>query len=133
MLPVADGGDGTVAAALSAGFDEVIVEAVGPTGEQVRASYAMDGDRAVVELAAVVGLGMLPDGGLDPLGSSTYGWGWSSPTRSGGARLRSCLAWAVVLPRRRCRHGASSRRAAVERTWSRPATRRWPPGAPGTP
>ncbi len=75
MLPVADGGDGTVAAALSAGFDEVIVDAVGPTGEQVRASYAMDGDRAVVELAAVVGLGMLPGGRLDPLGSSTYGLG----------------------------------------------------------
>ena len=55
MLPVADGGDGTVAAALSAGFDEVIVDALGPTGEQVRASYAMDGDTAVVELAAVVG------------------------------------------------------------------------------
>ena len=54
-LPVADGGDGTVAAALSAGFDEVIVDALGPTGEQVRASYAMDGDKAVIELAALVG------------------------------------------------------------------------------
>jgi glycerate 2-kinase len=75
MLPVADGGDGTVAAALSAGFDEVIVDALGPTGEQVRAPYALRGDRAVVELAAVVGLGMLPDGRLDPLGSSTYGLG----------------------------------------------------------
>ena len=75
MLPVADGGDGTVAAALSAGFDEVIVDAVGPTGDQVRAPYALRGDRAVVELAAVVGLGMLPDGRLDPLGSSTYGLG----------------------------------------------------------
>jgi glycerate 2-kinase len=75
MLPVADGGDGTVAAALSAGFDEVTVDALGPTGEQVRAPYALRGDRAVVELAAVVGLGMLPDGRLDPLGSSTYGLG----------------------------------------------------------
>jgi glycerate 2-kinase len=74
-LPVADGGDGTVAAALSAGFDKVIVDAVGPTGEPVEASYALDGDRAVVELAAVVGLSMLPGGQLDPLGSSTYGLG----------------------------------------------------------
>jgi glycerate 2-kinase len=74
-LPVADGGDGTVAAALSAGFDKIIVDAVGPTGEPVRAPYALSGDRAVVELAAVVGLSMLPGGRLDPLESSTYGLG----------------------------------------------------------
>ncbi len=75
MLPVADGGDGTVAAALSAGFDKITVDAVGPTGEPVQASYALDGDRALVELAAVVGLSMLPGGRLDPLGSHTYGLG----------------------------------------------------------
>jgi glycerate 2-kinase len=75
MLPVADGGDGTVAAALSAGFKKIMVDAVGPTGEPVQASYALDGDRAVVELAAVVGLSMLPDGRLNPLGASTYGLG----------------------------------------------------------
>jgi glycerate 2-kinase len=75
MLPVADGGDGTVAAALSAGFDKITVDAVGPTGEPVQASYALDGNRALVELAAVVGLSMLPGGNLDPLGSHTYGLG----------------------------------------------------------
>jgi glycerate kinase len=75
MLPVADGGDGTVAAALSAGFAKIIVDAVGPTGEPVQAPYALDGDRAVVELAAVVGLSMLPGGRLEPLRSSTYGFG----------------------------------------------------------
>jgi glycerate 2-kinase len=75
LLPVADGGDGTVAAALSAGYDKIIVDAVGPTGEPMRAPYALDGDRAVVELAGVVGLSMLPGGQLDPLGSSTYGLG----------------------------------------------------------
>jgi glycerate 2-kinase len=75
MLPVADGGDGTVAAALSAGFDKIIVDAVGPTGERMQAPYALDGDLAVVELAAVVGLSMLPGGRLDPMGASTYGLG----------------------------------------------------------
>jgi glycerate 2-kinase len=75
MLPVADGGDGTVAAALSAGFTKIIVDAVGPTGERVQAPYALDGDQAVVELAAVVGLSMLHGGRLDPVGSSTYGLG----------------------------------------------------------
>ena len=74
-LPVADGGDGTVAAALSAGFEEIIVDTVGPTGEPVQAAYALHGNRAVVELAAVVGLSMLPGGRLDPLTSSTYGLG----------------------------------------------------------
>jgi glycerate 2-kinase len=89
MLPVADGGDGTVAAALSAGFDAVIVDAVGPTGEQARASYAMDGDVAVVELAAVVGLGKLPDGRLNPLESSTYGLGLviADAVRRGAAQI----------------------------------------------
>jgi glycerate 2-kinase len=75
MLPVADGGDGTVAAALSAGFAKIIVDVVGPTGEPVQAPYALDGERAVVELAAVVGLSMLPGGRLEPLRSSTYGLG----------------------------------------------------------
>ena len=75
LLPVADGGDGTVAAALSAGYHKIIVDAVGPTGEPVLTPYALHGDRAVVELAAVVGLSMLPGGRLDPLRSSTYGLG----------------------------------------------------------
>jgi glycerate kinase len=75
LLPVADGGDGTVAAALSAGFDKIIVETVGPTGEPVRAPYALQGNQAVIELAAVVGLTMLPGGRLDPMKSSTYGLG----------------------------------------------------------
>ena len=89
MLPVADGGDGTVAVALSAGFDKIMVDAVGPTGEPVRAPYALNGDLAVVELAAVVGLSMLPGGRLDPLGSSTYGLGLviADAIRRGATRI----------------------------------------------
>lgn len=74
-IPVADGGDGTVAAAVAAGWDEVGVDAVGPTGRPVRAAYARWGPRVVVELAGVVGLDRLPGGRLDPLGASTYGLG----------------------------------------------------------
>lgn len=74
-VPVADGGDGTVAAALSAGFTRVEVETVGPTGLPVRTGYALDGRRAVVELADVVGLVRLPEGRFDALGSSTFGMG----------------------------------------------------------
>jgi glycerate kinase len=74
-LPVADGGDGTVAAALMAGYTEVRCPATGPTGEPSTASYARRDDRAVVELAAVVGLDLLPGGGLEPLRASTLGLG----------------------------------------------------------
>lgn len=74
-LPVADGGDGTVAAALGAGYARVDADAVGPTGDPVRTAYARDGSRAVVELADVVGLARLPRGRTDPLGASTYGLG----------------------------------------------------------
>ena len=74
-VPVADGGDGTVAAALSAGFTFVEVVTTGPTGLPVHTGYAMQGQRAVVELADVVGLARLPGRRLDPLGSSTFGLG----------------------------------------------------------
>jgi glycerate 2-kinase len=74
-LPVADGGDGTVAAALTAGYTAVDAPAEGPTGEPRTARYARLGDRAVVELAAVVGLDLLPGGRTDPLGASTFGLG----------------------------------------------------------
>jgi glycerate 2-kinase len=75
LVPVADGGDGTVAAAVSAGWTEVVVDAVGPTGEPVRVAYARQGERAVIELAEVVGLDRLPGRRLDPLGASTFGLG----------------------------------------------------------
>ncbi len=77
VMPVADGGDGTVQAALSAGYQPMHVPAVGPTGEPVVATYALDAGRgvAVVELAGVVGLDLLPAGTPDPLGASTYGLG----------------------------------------------------------
>lgn len=73
-VPVADGGDGTVAAALAAGYDEVPVAATGPTGSVVQTSYARCGDRAVVELADVSGLARLPDG-LAPLTATSRGTG----------------------------------------------------------
>lgn len=73
--PIADGGEGTVAAALAAGFRQVPVTATGPTGERVETCYARHGDTAVVELAAVSGFGRLPGGRLAPLTASTLGVG----------------------------------------------------------
>ena len=74
-VPVADGGDGTVDAAVAAGFDRVPVTASGPTGQPVTTSYARRGDLALVELATICGLERLPGRRLEPLTSSSYGVG----------------------------------------------------------
>jgi len=74
-LPVADGGDGTVDAAVAAGFARVRAGVSGPTGEPVTASYAVRGDVAVVELAEASGLRVLPSRRLRPLTASSRGTG----------------------------------------------------------
>jgi len=86
-LPVADGGDGTLTAALAAGFERVPVTAEGPVGEPVESALGMrardgggrartrSGGVAVVELADVDGLQRLPGGVLAPLEASTFGLG----------------------------------------------------------
>ena len=74
-IPVADGGEGTVDAAVAAGFERVPVTAAGPAGDPVRASYARRGEVAVVELAGVCGLARLPGGRPAPLTVSSFGAG----------------------------------------------------------
>ncbi|MFC8413898.1 glycerate kinase [Streptomyces coelicoflavus] len=74
-LPVADGGDGTVAAAVAAGFERREVRVAGPLGDEVTAAYALRDGTAVVEMAEASGLQRLPEGVLAPLTSSTYGSG----------------------------------------------------------
>ncbi|WP_119295525.1 glycerate kinase [Streptomyces sp. YIM 130001] len=74
-LPVADGGDGTVAAAVAGGFERREVRVTGPVGTEVTAAYALRGDTAVVEMAEASGLQLLPDGVFAPLTATTYGSG----------------------------------------------------------
>ena len=74
-LPVADGGDGTVAAAVAAGFARREVRVTGPLGHEVTAAFALRGDTAVVEMAEASGLQRLPAGVFAPLTASTYGSG----------------------------------------------------------
>ncbi|MFJ3231837.1 glycerate kinase [Streptomyces sp. NPDC086787] len=74
-LPVADGGDGTVAAALAAGFERREVRVAGPLGQQVGAAFALRDGTAVLEMAEASGLQRLPAGVLAPLTASTYGSG----------------------------------------------------------
>jgi glycerate kinase len=75
LCPVADGGEGTLEAAISAGFRKVPVEVQGPTGRPVRAAYGERDGVALVELAQAVGLDRLADDRLAPLTASTYGAG----------------------------------------------------------
>src|SRR5690242_9707304 len=92
-IPVADGGEGTVDAAVAAGFERVPVTAAGPAGDPVRASYARRGEVAVVELAGVCGLARLPAGPCSsraaPLTASSFGAGevLRAALEAGGQRI----------------------------------------------
>jgi len=74
-LPVADGGDGTLDAAVASGFERVEVEATGPTGRPVATAYARRGATAIVELADACGLVRLPGGVPAPMTASSRGLG----------------------------------------------------------
>lgn len=73
-VPMADGGDGTVEAFLAGGAQARTVRVRGPLGAPVDATYARDGDLAVVEMAAASGLALL-GASLDARHATTYGTG----------------------------------------------------------
>jgi glycerate kinase len=118
-LPLADGGDGSVAAALGAGFQALTVPITGPTGHGATTTVAFDGTTAVVEVTTTAGLPMLPAGRLAPRESSSVGFGQAiravlalrparivlalgaSATTDGGAGMLSALG--VVFTDRRGR------------------------------
>jgi glycerate kinase len=62
-IPVADGGEGTLDAAVGSGFIRRSAVVSGPTGQRIRAEFAVRGREAVIEMAAASGLAVLPDGG----------------------------------------------------------------------
>ncbi|TGB10947.1 glycerate kinase [Streptomyces palmae] len=74
-LPVADGGEGTVDAAVAAGFQRRTVRVAGPLGTPVTAAYALREGTAVVEMAEASGLRRLPPGVTAPLTAGTQGTG----------------------------------------------------------
>jgi glycerate kinase len=73
--PVADGGDGTVDAAVAAGYAPREAEVTGPLGIPVRARFAMRGRTAVVEMAQASGLSLLPPHTYAPLTATSAGTG----------------------------------------------------------
>src|SRR5258708_38652289 len=116
-IPVADGGDGTVEALVSARkgtFRDVEVE--GPLGDPVRAVYGLiDGGRTgVVELASSSGLALIAVERLDPRKASTFGFGQlleaarmqgvasiiagigGSATNDGGAGMAQALGYRLL-------------------------------------
>ncbi|MEU9880635.1 glycerate kinase [Streptomyces phaeochromogenes] len=92
LIPLVDGGEGTARALASAtGGRLVALPATGPLGETVGTHFALLGsgsgtgsgtgsdlgsaDTAVVEMAAVAGLTLVPHGLRDPGATTTYGVG----------------------------------------------------------
>jgi glycerate kinase len=72
-VPVADGGEGTLAAL---GGPNRTTTVTGPLGDLVEARWRLSGDSAVVEMAQASGLDLV--GGIegnDPISASTYGTG----------------------------------------------------------
>ncbi len=84
-IPVADGGEGTVACFIDAiKAEPVTVKTTGPYGESVEAAYARKGTRAVIEMSSVAGLPMVGTR-LNPAVTTTYGLGEViRPAVSGG-------------------------------------------------
>ncbi len=76
-IPVADGGEGTVDALVrgtNGRYEEV--EVVGPLGDKVLAKYGvLNGDLAVIEMAAASGITLVDKKNLNPLITTTYGTG----------------------------------------------------------
>lgn len=75
VVPVSDGGDGLLDAAIRSGFAACLVRASGPTGVMGDVSYVRRGDEAVIEMAEVCGLGRLPQGVLAPTTATSRGVG----------------------------------------------------------
>lgn len=117
QAPMADGGEGTVEALVSAtGGRSREVEVSGPLGEPVRAQFGLlgDGRTAVLEMASASGLVLLSDDRRDPFRTSTRGTGelllaaieagarkvilgiGGSATNDGGAGLAQALGYRLL-------------------------------------
>ena len=78
LLPVADGGDGTLHALVDATGGEIFTSMViGPINQQVAAQWGVmgDGRTAVIEMARASGLAMVPPRRRNPRTTTTYGTG----------------------------------------------------------
>ncbi|HVB21467.1 MAG TPA: glycerate kinase [Ktedonobacteraceae bacterium] len=78
IVPVADGGEGTVQALVDATGGQIVHQTVtGPLGEPVEAFFGLlgNGETAAIEMAACAGLPLVPPKRRDPRITTTYGVG----------------------------------------------------------
>ncbi|MBI4188829.1 MAG: glycerate kinase [Chloroflexi bacterium] len=78
MVPLADGGEGTVEAITYATRGQIMsAEVTGPFGDRVTAEWGIlsDGVSGVVEMATASGITLVPPVRLNPLVATTYGTG----------------------------------------------------------
>ena len=78
LVPMADGGEGTVEALVSATRGELrTTEVTGPLGDRISARWGLlgDGKTAAIEMAAASGLPLVPTERLNPCIATTYGTG----------------------------------------------------------
>ena len=115
--PMADGGEGTVAALVSATHGRIVAAKVtGPVGEPIPAHFGLSGsgEVAFIEVAAACGLGLLRQADRNPLRTTSLGVGelirlaldlgartfvlglGGSATNDGGAGLAQALGVALV-------------------------------------
>jgi glycerate kinase len=117
LVPIADGGDGTVAALVAATKgDRRTLRVRGPLGDPVDAEYGLidGGSTAVIEMAKAAGLALVPKDKRDPRITTTYGVGellqhaydagarhfvvgiGGSATNDGGAGLAQALGYHLL-------------------------------------
>jgi glycerate kinase len=117
IVPIADGGEGTVQALIDATHGKIIQQTVtGPLGEPVSAYFGLMGDKhtAAIEMAACAGLPLVAAELRDPRITTTYGVGelilaalnhgcrhfiigiGGSATNDGGAGMAQALNVALV-------------------------------------
>lgn len=72
LLPVADGGDGTLEVLAE---KTVEIEVSGPFGEPIFAPLGITGNVAIIELAKIAGLALVPENERNPLKTTTCGVG----------------------------------------------------------
>ncbi|WEV70939.1 glycerate kinase [Lactobacillus sp. ESL0785] len=117
LVPMADGGEGTVAALTAATAGQFVQEeVVGPLGQNVTATYGLLGNSntAVIEMAAASGLQYVTDETHNPLIATTFGTGQliisalnhgvdqiilgigGSATNDGGAGMAQALGYQLL-------------------------------------
>lgn len=78
LVPIADGGEGTVRTLVEGTGGAVLsADVTGPLGEPVEAEYGIlgDGETGVIEMAAASGLALVPPSRRNPLYTTTRGTG----------------------------------------------------------